>query len=132
MDEICQKCDARCCRYYSFPIEMPESYEDFDQVRWYLVHENTTVYIDWDGQWYIRIDNRCRWLIDTDQGPRCERYSDRPLICRAFSPETCETAKGNFECEELFTKPDELDVYARRMLGEHAFDAARRSAYKSQ
>jgi Fe-S-cluster containining protein len=130
MDEICRKCNALCCRYYSFPIDMPETYEDFDQIRWYLTHEATSVYIDWDGQWFIRIDNRCRWLTDTPEGPRCSRYDERPTICRQFSPATCEYAQGHHECEEVFSTADDLDSYARRMLGAIAFDAARQASRK--
>ena len=41
---LCQYCTAKCCRYFALPIETPESLEDWEFVRWYLLHEGATVF----------------------------------------------------------------------------------------
>jgi len=125
MHPQCLKCNARCCRYFCFQISTPETYEDFEQVRWYLTHENISVLIDPDGDWWILIDNRCKWLAESAEGPRCIHYDDRPVICRRFSPETCDFTLGPYQTQERFTDPDLFEAYARRTLGEEAFARAR-------
>ena len=46
--QMCQKCDGKCCRYFALPIETPEDWDDYDDIRWYLCHEHTTVFVE-DG-----------------------------------------------------------------------------------
>lgn len=121
MNENCEKCGARCCRYFCFEIEKPDTFEQFENVRWYLMHKNVSIHIDTEGDWYIRVDNRCNHLVQTPQGPRCDDYANRPNVCRRFSPEECDFTQGEYEVEELFNKPEELAAYARRMLGEIAW-----------
>ena len=86
------------------------------------------VHIDTEGDWMILIENRCQWLQETSAGGRCVNYRNRPLICRGFSPATCDFTEGTYEFEEWFNTPEELEAYARRMLGEDAFKAARKKA----
>jgi Fe-S-cluster containining protein len=124
MQKECRKCDASCCRYFSFQIDRPDSYEEFENIRWYLMHKGVSVHVDFDGDWYIRLDNRCKMLVNTPQGPRCREYASRPIVCRRFAPDTCDFAAGGFAYDELFTTPQQLEAYARRMLGEAEFDAA--------
>ena len=125
MEKQCRKCPAGCCRYFSFPIDRPETYEDFEQIRWYLLHRGISVYIDADGQWNIIIRNLCRMLRKTAGGWRCKEYASRPPICRGFSPRTCDFTHGGIACEEFFGTGRQLESYAGRMLGEAAFDKAR-------
>jgi len=128
MDRRCRLCNARCCRYFCFPIDNPCTYEEFEQVRWYLTHQAIRVHIDLAGQWWIFIENRCRWLDETPDGPRCASYENRPLICRRFSPKTCDFTKGPYKCQAEFETADDLEAYARQILGEKEFEAARKKA----
>lgn len=121
MHSHCRKCPARCCRYFCFEIDKPDTYEDFENIRWYLTHQNISVHIDNEGDWCILIDNKCRNLIKTPQGLRCKDYDNRPLICRKFSPANCDFTKGGYELEEDFRTPAQLQAYARRMLGDIAW-----------
>jgi Fe-S-cluster containining protein len=125
MDSRCQACDAQCCRYYCFEIDKPDSFEQFENIRWFLLHDKTTVHIDCDGDWYIRIDNICLNLAQTTHGPRCKDYANRPIVCRKFSPKTCEASRGDHDYEELFTTAQQLDAYAKRMLGDLAYNKGR-------
>lgn len=125
MDKRCKKCLADCCRYFALPIGQPESYEDFEEIRWHLLHRGVSVFIDGDGQWNLVLRNLCRMLRKTAEGWRCKDYDNRPTVCREFSPDTCNVTRGGQAYEERFTTAGQLDAYARRMLGGWVFDKAR-------
>jgi len=128
MEAQCTKCEAKCCRYFCSAIDQPHTYEDFEEVRWYLAHKGISVHVDVEGGWWIMVANRCRMLRKTPVGWRCKDYENRPLICRHFSPESCDFTLGDLQVDELFETPGELEAYARRMLGERQFDKARAKA----
>src|SRR5436190_17100327 len=66
--EPCAGC-GDCCRYVTAQIKSPRSRVDYDEIRWFLLHENIQVFIDEDG-WYIEFATRCRKL----DGWRCSIY----------------------------------------------------------
>jgi len=81
----CEGCD-HCCRYVALPIRRPRTRRDFEEIRWYVLHENVSVYIDWEGDWGIQFHTSCRWLEDG----RCTHYALRPHICSDYDPADCE------------------------------------------
>lgn len=125
MDRRCRLCNARCCRYFCFQIGSPETYEQFEQVRWYLTHKDISVHVDPDGDWWIFIANRCRWLEETREGPKCADYENRPLICRQFSPKTCDFTRGPYVSAAEFETANELEAFARETLGTREFNRER-------
>ncbi len=104
---LCEHCTGLCCRYVALPIETPENRQDFDDIRWYLVHEGMSVFIE-DGDWFLNIQSTCRHL-QPDQ--RCRIYHTRPRICREYSVENCDYHSGDYGWEEHFTCPEHLDEY---------------------
>ena len=101
----CEGCD-HCCRYVSIQIDRPRSKHDYDNIRWYLLHKNVSVMIDWEGDWLIQFDTPCEWLIDG----RCGHYTLRPEICREYDPAECERYAGAAE-KVLLRNPDDLERY---------------------
>ncbi len=81
----CDGCD-HCCRYVSLPIPRPRTRRDFDEIRWYVLHQGVSVYVDREGDWMIQFDSPCAWLQDG----RCAHYELRPQICRDYDPAECE------------------------------------------
>ena len=70
---LCEHCTAACCRYIAVPIDTPKNKRDFDDMRWYVIHENIAVFVE-DGDWYIQIHNPCRnihWYRIFDNIPDC-------------------------------------------------------------
>jgi hypothetical protein len=55
----CSSC-GECCTYIATQIDDPQSFRDYDQIHWYLTHENVQVYVDWEGDWYLEFLTRCR------------------------------------------------------------------------
>ena len=51
---LCEQCSALCCRYFVLEIDKPETRRQYDDVRWYLVHENTFAFIE-RKKWYLGI-----------------------------------------------------------------------------
>ncbi len=69
----CVGCD-HCCRHVALEIDTPRTKADYDNIRWYLLHKNVSIMVDWDGAWLIQFDTACNWLVDG----RCSHYALRP------------------------------------------------------
>jgi len=124
MDERCKRCGAKCCTYFCFQIDEPDDFNEFDDLRWYLCHEGVSIHIE-DGDWYISIANRCKMLTEDNL---CRIYEERPIICRTYSPDNCDATPGGYDYEEEFTTPEQLEEYAKRVLGAEAYERAKRRA----
>ena len=105
---LCDKCSALCCRYFVLEIDKPETRRQFDDVRWYLVHEGTFVFIE-KKKWYLGVYARCKHLLADN---RCGIYEKRPKICRAYSTENCDYHGGDYGWEMLFSSAEQLERYA--------------------
>ncbi|NIR03500.1 MAG: YkgJ family cysteine cluster protein [Gemmatimonadales bacterium] len=84
---ICQKlCKARCCRYITVQIKAPRLKADFDEIGWFLAHENISVYFH-GRRWHVEVRTRCEHLTRSNL---CSAYETRPLVCRDYDIEACE------------------------------------------
>jgi Fe-S-cluster containining protein len=123
---LCDQCAGLCCRYFVLEIDKPETRRQFDDVRWYLVHENTFVFVE-KRKWYLGVYARCKHLQSDN---RCGIYDKRPKICREYSTENCDYHGGEYDWEVLFTSAEQLERYAQEWL---AKERARKSrSQKSQ
>lgn len=119
-EQLCSFCNGKCCRYFALPIDKPTNYEDFDVVRWYLLHEKTSVFVE-DGTWFLLVQNVCSAL---DENNRCRVYPSRPQICREYSPKKCEY-DDLFLFEQYFETPEQIEDYANAVLGSRPGDSFR-------
>lgn len=110
----CSKCNARCCKYFALEIDRPESRNDFENIRWYISHEKTSVFIE-RGKWFLNVKNRCRYL-DVDN--RCTVYENRPAICRRLDTNGCEY-HDTPPIREIKT-PKQLEAYLREQSAKRA------------
>ena len=111
-ERLCEFCDAKCCRYFALPIDKPSTFEEFDYVRWYLLHEGASVFVE-DGDWFLLVHSPCKEL-----GPdnRCQIYETRPQICREYSTTRCEY-DDLYLFEQYFETPEQVEEYAVATLG---------------
>ena len=109
-DILCTKCPGLCCKYIALPIETPEDKSDYDDIRWYLAHEGTSVFVE-DGDWYLNISSRCRYL---NRDNMCDVYEERPKICRKYTEDSCDYHSGDYGYELHFTSMEELDEYMEK------------------
>jgi Fe-S-cluster containining protein len=108
----CKKCHGLCCRYFGLPIETPETKADFDDIRWYLVHKGTEVYVS-DDDWYLNVKNTCKHL-KADYG--CAIYDTRPRICRQYATTKCDITSDEYDHEHHFYSATQLEEYAQGYL----------------
>lgn len=111
-DPPCHDCPAKCCRYIALQIDAPTTPEDYDQIRWYLLHQDVVVWVD-DGDWHLEFRARCKVLQPDNT---CGAYDTRPGICREYgSPENgpCEYYSEGNDFELLFDSAEEFESYAR-------------------
>ncbi len=106
---LCEHCVGYCCRYIALPIDTPEQRSDFDDIRWYLLHQGVSVFVE-DGEWYINVETTCRHLQPDN---RCGIYTARPKICRDYTTDNFDYHSGDYGWEHHFTRPEHLDEYVR-------------------
>jgi len=107
-------------------IPAPKSVDDWDEVRWWLAHEDIMVTHDDDG-WMLHVRTRCQNLKADNS---CAVYPDHMLCCQAYDPDDCEyTGEVPFDVK-LLTQEDLADYLERRRLkrGRVVAQAIRRAA----
>jgi len=106
--DLRKRCKGLCCRYFAFPIDTPEDWDDYDDVRWYLAHENVSVFVEEDV-WYLNIKNKCRHL--SEKNFKCQIYDKRPNICRDYKPVNCDFADGDYSYDLFFEDDQQMEAY---------------------
>ena len=109
---LCSYCAAKCCRYFALPIDTPTAWKDFEYIRWYLLHEKATVFIEEDS-WYLLVHTVCKHL-GTDN--LCTCYETRPKICRDYTTAKCEY-EDLWVYDHYFETPEQVEEYAEAVLG---------------
>jgi len=123
---LCEHCTGLCCQYIALPIDTPKTPGDFDDIRWYLIHENVSVFVE-EGEWYILFRTPCRYLLPDH---RCGIYATRPRVCRKYGTDECDYHSGDYGWEHHFSAPEHLDEYLRTRSrnGQRARSARTRGA----
>ncbi len=110
---LCEHCAAACCRYLALPMDKPTSRRDFDDIRWYLMHEGITVFVE-EGDWYVQYQTRCKNL---GADHLCQVYETRPEICREYEPGECDYTNGDYGYDHLCTHPKQIVAFYREKTG---------------
>lgn len=125
---LCEHCTGYCCRYIALPIDTPDSKKDFDDIRWYLLHEGVAVFVE-DGEWFINIQTKCRHLRSDYM---CGIYETRPQICRDYSTDNCDYHSGDYGWAEHFTAPEHLDEFVKMRTAEKRITADTKRSTRSK
>lgn len=110
-ENLCEYCTAKCCRYFAFPIDKPETRDDFGHLRWYMLHGRVALFVE-DETWFLMVYADCQHLLADH---RCGIYDDRPPICRSYSTENCEY-DDDAVYDKYFETPEQLWEYALAVL----------------
>jgi Fe-S-cluster containining protein len=108
---LCDYCTAKCCHYFALPIDTPEDRRDFDYIRWFLLHDRATAFID-EGDWYLLVHTTCKHL---QPDHRCGIYETRPQICRDYSTDNCEYDE-EATYDRYFETPEQVHEYTEAVL----------------
>jgi len=103
----CNDC-GQCCTYIAVEIDNPTGFEDYDNIFWYLTHKGISVYVDFEGDWFIEFETVCENLSPEKT---CQIYEERPHMCSSFSWDECEKTAQEPAWKVRFTTPDELFSY---------------------
>ncbi|MFM7519090.1 MAG: YkgJ family cysteine cluster protein [Planctomycetota bacterium] len=109
---LCEYCTAKCCRYFALPLETPSTREDFEYIRWFLLHEHATVFTE-EGCWYVCVHTECKHLQPDN---RCGIYETRPPICREYTTKDCEY-EDDWVYDRYFETPEQVAEYMEAVLG---------------
>ena len=108
---LCEYCTAKCCRYFALPLDTPETRDDYNHIRWYMMHGNVSIFVE-DDTWFLLVYADCKHIL-TDN--RCGIYEDRPGICRRYTTVNCEYDDDS-TYEKFFETPEQLWEYAEAVL----------------
>ncbi len=108
----CTECKAECCRDVSVELDKPETFDDFETVKWFLAHKNVLVYIDHEGDWLVEFQTDCKNL---DENGKCKVYNKRFNICRGHDPSECiVNGSGDF-FKKVFRTSEDVDKYMKKI-----------------
>jgi Fe-S-cluster containining protein len=108
---LCDFCTAKCCRYFALAIDTPRTREDYEFIRWYLLHDRATVFVE-DQDWYLLVYTVCRHLQDDN---RCGIYDTRPPICREYSTKDCEY-EDDTTYDRYFERAEQVNEYIEALF----------------
>lgn len=110
----CDGCTI-CCEYVALELDEPESKEDFDEIKWFLLHKDVWVYIDNDDTWNIQFNSKCQKL---DERGWCGIYEERPEICRNHESDGCEKHGEGSAYKEIWKSYEEFIEWLRENRAE--------------
>ncbi len=109
---LCSYCPAKCCNYFALPIDTPTTWAEFEDIRWFLLHERAAMFIE-EGDWYLLVYSRCKHLRSDNL---CGIYSTRPKVCRDYSTTKCEY-EDEWVYDRFFETSEQVEEYAEAVLG---------------
>lgn len=108
---LCEYCTAKCCRYFALPLDAPEDLDDFEFIRWFLLHERASIFRE-DDTWYLLVHTVCRHLQDNNM---CGIYDTRPQVCRDYSTKDCEY-EDDWTYDFYLERPEQVAEYCEATL----------------
>lgn len=106
---------TKCCNHVALEIDTPEDKEDFDQIRWFLVHRDVFVFIDHDDSWNLQFNSPCEKLSENGS---CTIYDKRPTICREYDSENCERYGEGNSYKVLWKNLEEFEEWMKKNKSE--------------
>ena len=103
---LCEYCTAKCCHYFALPIDAPTEPMEYDYLRWYLLHDRATLFVE-DDTWYLLVHTTCQHL---QPDHRCGIYTTRPQICRDYTTDKCEY-EDDWTYDQYFELPEQIEEY---------------------
>ena len=111
-DVLCNHCGAKCCRYFALPLDPPETWKEFDFIRWFLLHDHASLFTEDDG-WYLLVHTPCKHLREDNL---CGIYLTRPSICRDYTTAKCEY-EDEWVYDHYWETSEQVEEYAEAVLG---------------
>lgn len=115
--KTCEDCPALCCKYVALEIDCPEELEDFEDIKWYVLHKDVNVYVEEDGTWNLEFITPCEYLDEKDKCTIHEENSKikRPKICKEFDVDVC-PFHNKYEEKYRFEKIEDVENYIENVF----------------
>ena len=108
--ELCKDCTS-CCEYVTIELADPKRRIDFEEIIWFIMHENVAVYIDNEDKWNVEFRTRCKAL---GEDGLCKVYDERTQICRDYKHENCERHGNPDFVKVMFRTREDVISWARK------------------
>jgi Fe-S-cluster containining protein len=108
---LCDHCTGKCCHYYALPVDTPTERNDFEYIRWYMLHGDTTMFTE-DDTWYLMVHGVCKHL---QPDHRCGIYETRPQICRDYTTDECEY-DDDWVYDRYLETPEQVAEYTEAVI----------------
>ena len=119
---LCDYCTAKCCRYFALPIDTPDTHEEWEYIRWFLLHDRASIFLE-DDNWYLLVHTTCKHLQSDN---RCGIYETRPQICREYTTDKCEY-DDEWTYDKYLETPEQVWEYCEATLHQKKKGATIRS-----
>jgi len=111
----CHLCNGKCCSYFALEIDRPTTLDEFEHIKWYIVHQNTFVFVD-DGEWFLQVNNPCKHL---GEDHKCTIYDKRPKICREYGFDedndvSCDMTTGHIKHDLEFHSMEDVEKHIKK------------------
>jgi len=120
---LCAYCTAKCCKYFALPISTPTDLDDYEFIRWFLLHGQASVFIE-DRSWYLIVHTDCKHLQADNL---CGIYETRPQVCRDYSTVNCEY-EDDWVYDQYFETAEQVAEYAEAVLPRKHSESIRSAA----
>jgi hypothetical protein len=127
----CHLCTARCCKYFALEIDKPTSLSEYDQIRWFLMHEGIAVWVQ-DGDWYLEVRTVCRHLQPDNS---CGIYEKRPQTCKDYGmPEEgpCEFFTDHLKYDHYWDSDEAFEGFIDEQKAKRARQNTKRRAQRAR
>jgi Fe-S-cluster containining protein len=108
---LCTYCSAKCCKYFALPIATPTDRDDYEFIRWFLLHGQASIFLEEDS-WYLIVHTECKHLQSDNL---CGIYETRPQVCRDYSTVNCEY-EDDWVYDQYFETAEQISEYAEAVL----------------
>ena len=105
----CDKCNGECCRYITVSYQEPKNEEDWDEIKWMLLHDGVMVYKDNSNEWNVEVRTKCKFL---GKDNKCKIYDKRPAVCKNHKLHECEANNEEF-AKVIFNEPEDVDNFLK-------------------
>ena len=111
--KTCEDCDGMCCKYVAIEIDAPEKKQDFENIKWYVLHKNVNVFVSEDDEWHVEFITPCEFL---GENGLCENYEKRPKICKDYDEEYCLFHNPDYSEKFTFKNLRDVEEYIKNVF----------------
>ena len=108
----CEECKGACCKDVAIEMDKPKCFEDFEDIKWLIAHQNVIVYLDNENDWLVEFKTRCKFLNNRN---KCKIYKERYKMCGEHEHESCVKNGQGKHHKISFRNDKDVDKYMKKI-----------------